>query len=224
MDPKDIKDKITEAFKKHMTSPDDRSFDIVPNLTKGKLYEAHVLSLIARDLSLKEGLQLELINSNYIALRSSHGPIDRQYPHIAVSRGGSVVAEIWTDIEFLTLSYSMSAQVTPVSRGYYHELDILVVNPGITGRPTHDDVWLGVESKNTGYGKGLLKEILGVRRELSLLHSPNLPTKFLTWPDTSVPARPPSCLLVYASDIKVLKYTDPGLAFGIKFYHELLKP
>jgi hypothetical protein len=128
------------------------------------------------------------------------------------------MAELWTDIEFLTLSYSRLASPLP-TKGSYHELDIVVVDPEIQGRPPHSAVWLGIECKNTSYQKGLLKEILGVRRELSLLTSP-IRTKFSLWPRPYAPANPPSCLVVFATDAAVLEYSYPGVVFGIDFIHE----
>jgi hypothetical protein len=106
-------------------------------------------------------------------------------------------------------------------RGDFHELDIVVVDPGISGRPTHKNIWLGVECKNTGYTKDLLKSILGIRRELSLLAG-NQRTHFSKWPRSSVPADPPSCLVVYSTDPAVLHYASPGEIFGIDFVHEML--
>jgi hypothetical protein len=79
-----------------------------------------------------------------------------------------------------------------------------------------------VECKNTEYTKSLLKEILGVRRELSLLQGAELRTRFSKWPRQTVPAKPASCLTVYATHPVVLEYARPGSVFGIDFYHEEL--
>src|SRR5207248_2691578 len=122
------------------------------------------------------------------------------------------------DVEFVAMSYARRAQGASLSRGDYHELDIVVVPAGIGGRPAHDELWLGVECKNTGYTKDLLRSILGVRRELSLLSHPRA-TRFSTWPRTAVPADPASCLLVYSSDAAVSSFADPGEVFGIDFVH-----
>jgi hypothetical protein len=67
--------------------------------------------------------------------------------------------------------------------------------------------------------RGLLKEILGIRRELSLL-TDTRSTKFSSWPRSFVPADPASCLVVYATDADVLDYAAPGTVFGIDFVHE----
>ncbi len=137
----------------------------------------------------------------------------------ASSASSNCVAELWTDVEFLTLSYSRLGSLSP-TKGSYHELDIVIVEAGSNGRPPHSAVWLGIECKNTSYQKGLLKEILGVRRELSLVTSEPIKTKFSTWPRPYAPANPPSCLVVFATDTAVLEYSDPGEVFGIDFIHE----
>jgi hypothetical protein len=214
-----IKTQITNAFKQYVTASINKTFDPIPKvLTSGKLYESYILGHIAKELTTKENLKLILTAGTRLWLRSSPGPIDRTFPGIEVHRSGKLIAEIWTDIEFLTFSYSVRGN-TKLTQGDYHELDIMMVNPGLKGRPTYDMVWLGVECKNTGYSKSLLKEILGIRRELSLLQNPQQ-TQFRKWPRKTVPADPPSCLLVYSTDSKVINYSAAGNTFGIDFFHE----
>jgi hypothetical protein len=218
-----IKRRIEKAIRRYAHAESERAYNLVPSaLTSGKLYEAHVLSLILERLHNDEGFNITLINSNYVALKSSPGPINRAYPYFKLSRGTALAAELWTDVEFLTLSYSRSPMSQP-RFGDFHELDILVVDPGVSGRPPHETIWLGAECKNTGYNKGLLKEILGVRRELSLLRDDG-PTHFQNWPRAQVPAHPGSCLLVYSTDATVLNYSSPGQLFGIDFYHVTVGP
>lgn len=217
----DLKDKITDIFENLFPTSTRDEVDLVPrSLTDGKLYEAYIVTVIAENLSTQENYNLRLINGNHLELKSSPGPINRRYPCIQLLQYSTCRAEIWTDVEYLTLSYANSGRSAP-SKGDYHELDILVVDPGLSGRPTHENIWLGVECKNTEYDKALLKDILGVRRELSLLQS-DRNTRFTSWPRSTVPAEPPSCLLVYASKREVLDYGDPGTFFGIDFYHEPL--
>lgn len=214
--------KITRAFKSYIPLPASRAFSPIPrSLTAGKLYEAYVIALVARELVTQEGLKLILSAGKHIRLRSSPGPIDRNYPRIDVYKGKKQVAEIWTDIEFLTLSHGERGRPMPLTRGDCHELDIIMVPPGLTSYPGNEMILLAVECKNTGYKKSLLKEILGVRRELSLLVE-NTPTCFTSWPRTYVPARPASCLLVYSTDSNVREYTMPGNVFGIDFCFEPL--
>jgi hypothetical protein len=216
-----VKKRIENAIKKFATSTSQKAFSLVPqSMTSGKIYEAHVLSLVIENLSIREGFSIILVNSNHIPLKSSPGPINRRYPFFRLQRSGATVAEVWTDVEFMSLSHAQTGS-SNVGRGDYHELDILVADKGVSGRPRHDQIWLGVECKNTGYSKGLLKEILGIRRELSLLQSPNR-TRFTVWPRVSVPADPQSCLLVYSTDPDVTLYAGPGSVFGIDFIHEVI--
>jgi hypothetical protein len=215
---REVKRRITRIFRRHMTAPEPESFDILPKkLTSGKLYEAYVLAMVSHELASSEGYELRLVNDEFLPLQSAPSPISRSRPRVELRKSGQCRAEMWTDVEFLSLSYSMRGGGPP-ERGEYHELDIAIVEPGLDGRPTHDKIWLAVECKNTGYNKGLLKEILGIRRELSLL-SPGRMTAFQSWPRGSVPADPPSCVVVYCTDGSVMDYAKPGETFGIDFRH-----
>lgn len=217
-----VKARITRLLKKHLYIDARAAGALVPvSLPSGKMYEAYVLGLLAQRLVRVEGFRLRLARGNSLALKSSPGPINRAFPHIEILRDGIVVAEIWTDVEFLSLSYSLSSGSGPLGKGHYHELDIVIVPPNTQGRPSPEEIWLAVECKNTGYLKRMLREILGVRRELSLLHHP-VPTRFTKWPRALVPAYPPSCLVVVSSDPQVQYYAAPGQVFGIDFHYEPL--
>jgi hypothetical protein len=217
----DLKARITDMFENLFPTATEPELNLVPRaLTDGKMYEAFVLAVVAGQLATREGLSLRLANGHFLQLKSSHGPINRRYPYIEAYRGASLLGEIWTDVEFLTLSYAQAAR-SRLTKGDYHELDILMVTPGASARPRIDQILLGVECKNLSYDKGLLKEILGIRRELSLLDDEQK-TAFSSWPRTAVRAKPPSCLLVYSSSPEVLEYANPGEVFGIDFYHEAL--
>jgi len=216
----DITKKISAAFAKYASISRAHTVALLPaSLTSGKLYEAYVLSRVAEQLVTREGVTLTLVGGSNVKLRSSPGPIDPRFPHFDVRRRSSLVGEIWTDIEFLSLSYSMRGGGSR-TRGDYHELDILLVSPGTTGMPRPDQILLGIECKNRGYSKSLLKEILGIRRELSFVTDSHISTPFRAWPATGVPANPPSCLLVYSSDTAVSNYNSPGQFFGIDFIYD----
>lgn len=224
MTERQIKYTITRTFRRYMSAPSKRRFNPIPkSLAPGKMYEAYILSLIARELTRKEGLTLKLAAGSNLRLRCSPGPISRNYPHIDVfDSQGVKIAELWTDVEFLTLSYAQRGSPNPVEPGDHHELDILMVKPDLQGRPPHDSILLGVECKNTKYRKGLLREILGVRRELSLLTAQPVHTCFKYWPQISVRANPPSSLIVYTTSSDVRDYDTPGQVFGIEFFYEPL--
>lgn len=220
MNRREAKKRIEAAISKYTKATSKSAYKLVPkSLTNGKLYEAHVLSKVIERLHTDEGFTVLLVNSRHVTLKSSPGPINRHFPRFELYRGGTLVAELWTDVEFLSMSYSMARNSGVPDRGQYHELDIVLTDPNLSDRPAHDKIWMGVECKNTGYNKGLLKEILGVRRELSLLHNLRH-TKFRLWPRTQIQAEPPSCLLVYSTDPTVLQFQSPGDLFGIDFVHE----
>jgi hypothetical protein len=214
-----IKKQIKATLGKHLAGPSTAIGKLVPSaVTEGKLYEAFVLARIVENLSIRNGYELTLVGGDKIHLKSAPGPINLGYPRIQLKAAGTCVAELWTDIEFLALSCCLRNS-GPLTRGDYHELDILVVEAGTTGRPTPEAIWLGVECKHTGYEKSLLKQILGVRRELSFLQQP-IATRFPRWPRTMVRANPPSCLVVYSTDPSVTQYAAPGDLFGIDFFYQ----
>jgi hypothetical protein len=215
----EIQNRLQDIFSSHLGASSATTEELVPlAVSGGKLYEAYVLSRVVERLALSEGYTLTLVSGTRVQLKSSPGPINRNYPRIELRRFGNCVAELWTDIEFLSLSYCTDIP-RPVTKGDYHELDIVVVAAGLAGRPRCDQVWLGIECKNTGYQKSMLKEILGIRRELSFLDQPRA-TNFLSWPRVNVPANPPSCLVVYSTDANVSDYSAPGARFGIDFVHD----
>lgn len=214
---------IKKAFAHLLGISNANAATLLPTaLTAGKTYEAFVLAEICSNLKHKENCTLRLVNGKNISLKSSPGPINSKYPYIEVTRNGIHIGDLYTDIEFLSLStFIRSASTTisgPLTLGEYHELDIIMVKPGQTGRPPHYGILLGVECKNTEYSKGLLKEILGVRREMCFLADSSR-TSFHFWPRMHVPAEPTSCLLVYSSSSKVSKYSASGKVFGIDFIY-----
>jgi hypothetical protein len=184
----------------------------------GKLYEAYVLAAIARDLRTKEGLTATLSTGTKLCLKTGGGPINRTYPHIDIQYQGTTVAELWTDVFVTTMSWARRGRPTPCQACDYHELDVVMVPPDTTGLAAHDCVLIAVECKATSYEKHLLRQILGVRRELSLLRD-GVATSFCSWPRAYVPALPPSCLMVYSTDPAVSQWGPAGDAFGIDFVH-----
>lgn len=185
----------------------------------GKVYEAWVLSIVLDRLEQVEGLHVMLVGGTKVHLKSSPGPINSNYPHFRVARAGGAHYDIWTDVEFATLSYAMSGKTGKPSQAHRHELDIVVVKDGVSGHPGHDEVVLGIECKNTGFEKVMARAALGVRRELSFLQE-DRPTAFNSWPRSTVPADPPSVLLVYSTDASVEGYNDAGCKFGVDFHYE----
>lgn len=187
------------------------------DITTGKLYEAWVLCDVLRELREHENYEIVLREGTKVWLKTGGGPINRSYPHFAAAAPGQRNLEIWTDIFFLTLSHHRRGAPDSPSDGDFHELDVVVVRADTDGFPQHGDVLIGVECKAVGgYDKDLLRQILGVRRELSYLHGLTQ-TGFFEWPHEFVRADPPSCLLVYSTDSAVTRYKPTGDIFSIDF-------
>ena len=79
------------------------------------------------------------------------------------------------DIEFIGISGDasfLSSRTQIFRKNFVHWLDIAILENNIPDgeRPTYEEIHLAVECKDTqNFGKSILKQILGVRRELSLL-------------------------------------------------------
>jgi hypothetical protein len=211
------KRRVDRIFKKYVAGVPTSSL-IPPKAIAGKLYEAVVLGYVAENLVRRERLQLNLVGGSKLHLKTSPGPINVAYPHIGISRSGTHVANLFTDIEFTTLSCQQTGNPAACGPGDCHELDLAIVNASANGRPLSREIWLAVECKHTVYKKSLLRESLGIRRELSLL-APHNRTRFQHWPQPSVPAYPPACLMVCCSDPNAHAYSAPGAMFGIEFHH-----
>ncbi len=212
------KARVDAIFAAYASASTSSTPSLLPaNLTDGKMYEAWVLSVILEKLHLIEGYDIQLVNSSKVVLKTSGGPINPAYPHFVLSSAGLLVAEVWTDVEFVTMSHQRRGS-PPISPADYHELDIVVVPIGTTGRPRHDEVLFAIECKHSAFTKAMARAALGVRRELSLL-TDTTETVFSVWPRSAVPAHPPSVFSVYSSDPGVAAHDDAGQVFGVDFEH-----
>jgi hypothetical protein len=191
---------------------------IPPRALKGKLYEIWVALEVMHQLEVVEGYVPTLRRGSRLVLRNKGGGISMAYSSFYLSHPTEPDLELWTDIEFVAMSHTYLGLAGPPPRGFYHELDLVIVEAGTTGRPNHDQIVLAVECKNTSdFEKGMAREALGVRRELSLLVA--MTTRFHRWPYKAVLADPPSALLVYANDPGVTDFNGPGVLYGIRFEH-----
>jgi hypothetical protein len=211
------KNRVDGIFNRYVSGMPSVSL-IPPRAVAGKVYEALVLCYLAENLVQRERYRLRLVGGGRLYLKTAPGPINLSYPHFEAFRGPVHIANVFTDVEFATLSCRLARKPAPTTSGDYHELDIVVVEPAAHGRPWPDELWLGIECKHTVYAKNLLREALGLRRELSLLAPPR-PTNFTVWPQTVVPADPPVCLMTCSSDARVKNFSAPGSIFGIDFCH-----
>lgn len=189
-----------------------------------KLYELKVLAKLLIELK-KVGLQPTLVVGNN-GFKGSPGAINTSYTHIEIlNRAGQHLANVWTDTEFVGLSsYQLSGYSSPFNSGEYHELDIMVCDKSLTTgqRPRSDQVYIGVECKHwtSGVPKKLLREILGVRRELSFLNSPASPQPVSI--GLGVSKSTPASELIFATSTDGIKlqteWAVPAREFDIKIW------
>jgi hypothetical protein len=214
-----IKGQITIILQAHAGVSPAQTQNLLPTKSlQGKLYEAHVLASICERLVTQEGLRISLVGGSVLTLRQKGGRIDRTYPYFQVWSGTTLFGELFTDIYFTTLSYQMRGAPARKINGDYHELDIALIQPNQTGYPQQTKVMLAVECKNTSIKKSTIRELLGFRRELSLLQSAR-PTNFSVWPTNFTPSEPNSVHMLYCSDHRISRYTDNCLQFGIILQH-----
>ncbi|WP_133239988.1 hypothetical protein [Limnohabitans planktonicus] len=159
---------ITKIFNSTLGSASGLQASLV-GMVASKLYEAKVLAELLNLLE-ASGYHFRVVNGA-VCLKAAPGPINTSYSYIELLQNNVHVANIWTDVEFVGLSsFYLTGLPQPSARGEYHELDILVCDPNAITRPRSNQVFIGVEAKHWAHiPKKLLREILGVRRELSFV-------------------------------------------------------
>lgn len=210
---------IKSIFSGYRTAqPDDTA--LLQSLSDGKLYELFVLSHVVEDLA-HRGFTLRFIGTS-LKFKGSPGMIKPSDPHFEVGahgNPGNPALRLYVDIEFDTLGHRLGS-VTDNSRR--HEIDIVVVSSG-SSYPSHDEIALGVECKAVAnFGKDLLKEALGVRRELGVLQPPardSLLTLHGGLPAVTVSMDPPSEYWLAHTDPKGGNYTQSPAQFSVTLKH-----
>ncbi len=216
-----IKTKITNALQKHANVAPARTTTLLPiKSLQGKLYEADILAQVCEKLVTKEGHRVRLKGGSRLILKQKGGVIDRGYPFFEVLHGTTIIAELFTDIYFATLSYFIKGSSARKVHGDYHELDIALLLPNLNGYPRPEDILLAIECKNTSIKKSIIREVLGFRRELSFYSNIPQATIFSVWPSNQTNSNPSSIHMLYCSDRRISRYTANCLQFGIvlQFY------
>lgn len=220
-----IKGQITSVLNTHARVSPAQTANLLPiRSLQGKLYEAHVLATIIENLVSQERLQITLVGGSTLTLRQKGGQINRAYPYFHVKKGATLFGELFTDTYFTTISYQMRGGA-PLIKAYgdYHELDIALLQPNLSGYPQYTEVILAVECKNTSIKKSIIRELLGFRRELAFRTSTMKPTHFATFPINKIKSNPNSVHMLYCSDSRINRYTKNCLEFGILLQHHRMK-
>jgi hypothetical protein len=207
---------IKSAFKKYKGIRTSH-LDVLKVLSSGKLYELYVLARVLDQLR-HRGFRIRFVGTT-IQFKSAPGKIDQTSPHFEVFAPGSTDPDfkVFTDIEFKTFG---SRPTHNVGASSYHELDIAVVKADASGRPRYDQIALGVECKAFAkFRKSIVKEALGIRRELSILvdEQPSILSQFHGVQHEEVPAEPPSEYWLAHLDPAGSGYQASPWSFGIRF-------
>jgi len=210
-------DLIFQAYGYAVMAPADVSF--IEALQSGKLYEAYVLSNVVADL-VDRGFNVTFQPAAVgapaaFAFKGGAGIIDLNDAHFVINLPRSQTLRLLVDIEFDGLG---STRGTVADYSLRHELDI-VVTEATAGYPAHHEIFLGVECKAVAnFEKSIVKEVLGVRREMSLLASRRRSrlSKLSLVPPVIVPASPASEMWLAYIDDRGDDYMDSPRQFGIE--------
>ncbi len=127
----------------------------------------------------------------------------------------TVVAEAWVSLEVHSLSWEIAGKTMPVPLAARHELDVAIVDPGLSSYPNHGEVQVAATCKNRGStSKEQVREALGLRRRRLSLRGTSRGSR-APWLIPDVPCSPPSPLLLVSSDVGVKKYRKPVDALGL---------
>jgi len=206
-------------------SKQSRDRKLLATLMDGKLYELFVLSRVVTDLN-NRGFNLTFVPSKAapttLKFKSSPGMIKLTDAHFELRAPSSnnIVYRLFLNVEFDTLGHHHTPSGWDNSRR--HELDIIVTTAD-SGYPAHDEIALGVECKAVAkFTKDLLKEALGVRREMALFTGGQQASTLSLAAARShkkVAADPPSEFIVAYIDPNGSSYHVSPKVFGIEFEH-----
>lgn len=223
MDTAAAKKAITGYFAKH-------SACMKATLTKstgGKIYELFCLAKTLEWLRSTYGVHIRLIHGTTVNFKASPGNIDRSRSYFVISKGRQYL-ELHTDIQVRTLGASLIKGW--VGKSGYHEIDLVLIDPSVPDgdMPQHDQLILGVECKSHAkFEKGIVKQVLGIRRELSFLCRPTVsnlecifgPVMHRTGQSPEVKANPASLYWVTYVDPRGDDYKISPSSFSIEFKH-----
>jgi hypothetical protein len=220
-----MKNKLRDAFRAHLGVDRLTAGQLLASATlQDKAYELNALIAVMEKLkAMRPTLTFTLVHGTSLVFRAKGGSIDRtSWPYIRIDDRDRTVGELWVDIECVAISADPATKLQPGPLyGKCHELDIVLVVPNTNGRPLPSETLLGIEAKHRPFNKALLKELLGVRREMTMrgpLNAHPAPWRFVWW-TARLPAHPPSGLVAFCSSDTIDKYTDPADYWGIHMEH-----
>lgn len=185
-------------------------------LSRGKLFEFFALGKTLENLR-SRGYTITLQGGGVLDLKQGPGKIQPGETHFEATFRGTRLC-VYTDIEVVTLGSTITKTKGLCS---YHEIDIVVVECGIIGRPRYDDLYLGVECKSHPViTKNIVKEVLGIKREISYFsqvkRQARMPAR-PSYPSVMVNSNPSLEYWLAHMDPTASRYAQSPGAFGIEF-------
>lgn len=209
------KSEIRKFFTKHGVSAKKAT----ASASDGKVYELFCLVRTLDWLKSKYPVTVRFRGST-VDFKASPGNIDRSKSYFEITDRHRTL-ELHTDIEVQTLGSTLLGGTGDNSG--YHEIDLVLIDPCVPDgqKPQHNQLFLGVECKaHANFGKGIVKQVLGIRRELSFLQDApcSLDLVFGTT-FRQMNANPASLYWLAFTDSKGLNYSQSPGAFEIEFMH-----
>ena len=197
----------------HTLLPEDQ--DLLDEMSDGKLYEVFVLATLIERLT-NAGFHI-VFRGQDLKFKAGPGMIKTSDPHFEITDPSSGLSVLWifVDIEFETIGHHHANAFDNSRR---HEVDIAVVSVN-AGYPSYTEIALAVECKTAAnFKKSILKEVLGVRREMAFYSSQTQPSLLSqinpAWSQV-VMSSPPSEFWVAFTDPKGQNYEQGPAVFGI---------
>lgn len=208
------KSEIRSFFKKHGVSAKATT----STAADGKIYELYCLVQTLKYLKKHYKACIKFVGKT-VDFKASPGNIDRNRSYFEITANNNTL-ELHTDIEVRTLGSSIS-DGTGDNSGY-HEIDLVLIDRSVVDgeKPSHDQLFLGVECKaHATFEKGIVKQVLGIRRELSMYNGPyncKLDLYFGLTPKRMM-ANPASSYWLAFTDPKGKNYSSSPAVFEIEF-------
>jgi hypothetical protein len=192
-------------------------------LFDGKLYELRVIAWLLGRLK-HSGWTIRLIHGPHLQLKSKPGFIKRSDPYLLATHTQSgTQVEIWSNVQFIGIGFRRANRNPAIPlEPDYHELDIAVTFQNVPdGFLRAEHVLVAIECKDRFLKKGMLREMLGLRRELSYLHSPSNPNQQIPLNGfTPITTQdPPSRLFLCTSSPPPNNYAKIAPAYAIHVEH-----
>ena len=215
---------IGTVFLGPMILPDDEN----------KVYEVFCVYKLLEWMKERYNSTIYYHGGKNMVIQHNGGKIDKtKYAYFEITDGhGAIKLEVHMNVYFKTLGSHLISnnemrleKIKDVDRDFpstYHELDIIVIENGENDTaPRHDEIILGIECKHHSIvHKRVIREILGVRRELSFFCSSGTPSKLdciLNHEDPDmIRAYPSSILWLAHRNDRILYYESSPEIFGIE--------